>query len=55
MRIVILLALLASACGVPTAPSDIDGRNPDGTIHRKGEPLQPWIRTINAPIERTEK
>jgi len=45
--IVLIMATLAVGCTPPTAPTQ---RNPDGTVHHAGDPLQPWIPTVNAPI-----
>lgn len=42
LTIALLLALMAAACGVPTAPT---ARNVDGTPRKAGDPLQPWIVT----------
>lgn len=39
---ILLLALFASSCTTPTAPTT---RNVDGTPHVAGSPLQPWIST----------
>jgi len=46
LTIALLLALLAAACGTPTAPTRTQiGRNVDGTPHYLGDPYQPWIAT----------
>lgn len=37
-----LVVLAMSACTSPTAPTQ---RNPDGSVHAPGSPLQPWINS----------
>ena len=52
MRLValVLVILAISACGVPNGPTKTSiGRNPYGTPHYAGDPVQPWIPIANAP------
>lgn len=48
MRLILVLvvAALVSACGVPTGPTRTQvGRNVDGSPHYLGDPYQPWVKT----------